>query len=318
MQKIIKMINDASNIAIISHIDEDCDAFGSSLAMQEMLRKQGKKVVYYLDKPIEKKLSFLSNDYLLYDENEKNKHFDLVICLDSGDIGRLGTRAEILKNADKTICIDHHYTNIGYCDENIVDGDISSTCEMIYDLFCLMQIEITKEMAVFLYCGIMGDTGCLKYGCATAKTAMIISKLMEIGFDHADLCRRIFDIEPAEIIRLKGYIMNNIESHFGGKVSIAWVDEEILDKFGVCEKDTGNIVNIPRSVQGTQIAAFIKKTKEKVKISLRSNGKYSVGAVASKLGGGGHEMAAGASVGDISVEDAKEKLLNAIGEVING
>ena len=29
-------------------------------------------------------------------------------------------------------------------------------------------------------------------------------------------------------------------------------------------------------------------------------------------------MAAGAVVGDISVEDAKEKLLKAIGEVING
>jgi phosphoesterase RecJ-like protein len=112
--------------------------------------------------------------------------------------------------------------------------------------------------------------------------------------------------------------MNNIESYHNGEVSLAWVDTKILKEFGVNECDTGNIVNIPRSVDGTEIAAFIKKTDEKVKISLRSNGKYNVGEIAVKLGGGGHEMAAGAAVGDISVDEAKEKLLKAIGEVING
>lgn len=317
MQKVIEMINNASDIAILSHIDEDSDAFGSSLAMQEMLRTKGKNVCYYLEKPIEKKLSFISDDYLIYD-GEKNKHFDLVICLDSGDITRLGKRAEVLKNADKTICIDHHYTNIGYCDKNIIDGDISSTSEMIFDLLSFMNFEITEKIAIFLYCGIMGDTGCLKYGCATAKTALVISKLMEFGFDHAYYCRRIFDLEPVELVKLRGYVMNNIESYYNGEVSLAWVDKKILEEFGVGESDTGNIVNIPRSVEGTQIAAFIKKTDEKVKISLRSNGKYNVGEVATKLGGGGHEMAAGASVGDVSIEDAKEKLLEAIGEVIDG
>ncbi len=318
MQKIIKMIDKATDIAILSHIDEDSDAFGSSLAMQEMLRGKGKNVCYYLEKPIEKKLSFISDDYLIFGEEDKNKHFDLVICLDSGDLGRLGKRADILKNCDKSICIDHHYTNTGYCDENLVDGEISSTSEMIYDLFVEMNIEISKKMAVYLYCGIMGDTGCLKYSCATPKTAYVISKLMEFGFEHAYYCRRIFDLDPVELVKLRGYVMNNIESYFDSRVSIAWVDVKILEKFGVSECDTGNIVNIPRSVEGTEIAAFIKKTEEKVKISLRSNGKYNVGKVASLLGGGGHKMAAGAVVGDVSIDEAKDMLMRAIGEVIDG
>ena len=318
MQKIINMIDKATDIAILSHIDEDCDALGSSLAMQEMLRNKGKNVCYYLEKPIEKKLSFISDDYAIYGKEDINKHFDLVICLDSGDLGRLGKRADILKNADKSICIDHHYTNNGFCDENLIDGDISSTSEMIYDLFVDMNVEISKTMAVYLYCGIMGDTGCLKYGCATPKTAYVISKLMESGFDHAYYCRRIFDMDPVELVKLRGYIMNNIESHFDGMVSIAWVDAKILEEFGVSECDTGNIVNIPRSVEGTEIAAFIKKTEEKVKISLRSNGKYNVGKVASILGGGGHEMAAGVSLGVVSIDEARDMLKKAIGEVING
>ncbi len=317
MQTIIEMINNAKDIAVLSHIDEDCDALGSSLAVQEMLKNKGKNACYYIEKPLEKKLSFLSDDYKIYDENEK-KHFDLVICLDSGDLKRLGKRAEILENADKSVCIDHHYTNIGYCDENLIDGDASSTSEMVYDLLVEMGAEITKSMAVMLYCGIMGDTGCLKYGCATSKTAFVISKLMEYGFDHAYYCRRIFDLDPVEIVKLRGYVMNNLESYYDGEVTLGWVDEKILNQFGVSECDTGNIVNIPRSVEGTEVAAFIKKTEEKVKISLRSNGKYNVGEIALKLDGGGHEMAAGASVGNISIDEAKDKLLKAIGEVING
>ena len=196
MQKVLEMINNATDIAILSHIDEDADAFGSSLAMQEMLRAKGKNVCYYLEKPIEKKLSFISDDYAIFGKEDENKHFDLVICLDSGDLGRLGKRAEILKNAEKTVCIDHHYTNIGYCDKNIIDGDISSTSEMVFDFFECINFELTQKIAVYLYCGIMGDTGCLKYGCATAKTALTISKLMEFGFDHAYYCRRIFDQDP--------------------------------------------------------------------------------------------------------------------------
>ena len=318
MHGIIKILEEASDIAILSHIDEDCDAFGSSLAMQEMLRAKGKNVCYYLEKPIEKRLSFISDDYVIFGEEDKNKHFDLVICLDSGDLGRLGNRAALLENASKTICIDHHYTNIGYCGENLINGDMSSTSEMIYDLFVEMNVEISETMAIYLYCGIMGDTGCLKYGCASSKTAYVISKLMEVGFDHAYYCRRIFDLDPVELVRLRGYVMNNIESYHNGEVSLAWVDTKILEEFQVSECDTGNIVNIPRSVEGTEIAAFIKKTDEKVKISLRSNGKYNVGKVAMILGGGGHEMAAGAAVGDISIEEAKDKLLKAIGEIING
>ncbi len=316
MQKIIKMIENASQIAILSHIDEDADALGSSLAMLKMLKDRGKNATFYVDKPVEKRLTFLSDDYVIYDNTPKS--YDLVICLDCGDLGRLGKRAEILKNADKSICIDHHYTNVGYCDENLIDGNMSSTSEMIYNLFCEMNINITCEMAKFLYCGIMGDTGCLKYSCASPNTALVISKLMEYDFDHADVCRRIFDTDPIELVKLRGYIMNNLESYFDGKVTLAWADEEILDRFNVSERDTGNIVNIPRGVEGTQVAAFIKKTTEKTKISLRSNGKYNVGEIAQRLGGGGHEMAAGITVGTVSVNEAKEKLLEAIGEVIDG
>lgn len=317
MDNIIKCIEEAKSVVIISHIDEDTDAFGSSLAMLEMLRNMGKKAVYYLSKPIEKRIGFLSDDYKVFDKDKISGRIDLLICLDSGDIGRLGERARLLDMADKTINIDHHYTNTLYAMENRVNGDMSSTCEMVYDLFCEMNVNITNKMARYLYSGIMADTGCLKYNCASPKTAMTISKLMEYDIDHAELCRKIFDIEPISTIRLKGYVMNNLESYYNGKVTLAALNEETLSKFGVGENETGDIVNIPKSVMGTEIAVFIKKTKEKIKISLRSNGKYNVGEIAVKLGGGGHEMAAGAPMPLCDINEAKKRVIEIIGESLD-
>lgn len=317
MDNIVKFIEEAESVAVISHIDEDTDAFGSSLAMLEMLKSKGKKAVYYLSKPIEKRIGFLSDDYEIFDKDKISGRFDLLICLDIGDVGRMGERACLLDMADRTVSIDHHYTNTMYAMENRVDGNMSSTAEMVYDLFCEMNVKITKTMAEYLYSGIMGDTGCLKYNCASPKTVMTIARLMEYGIDHAELCRRLFDIEPVNTIRLKGYVMNNLESYFDGRVTLAALDEEDLQKFGVAENETGDIVNIPRKVEGTEIAVFVKKTKERVKISLRSNGRYNVGEIALKIGGGGHEMAAGAPLPPCSLEDAKKKIIGIIGESIN-
>ena len=76
-------------------------------------------------------------------------------------------------------------------------------------------------------------------------------------------------------------------------------------------------MNIPRSVKGTQVALLIKKTTEKIKLSFRSNGVVNVAEIAVKIGGGGHAMAAGASMPLMDLNEAKQKLIKLIGESIN-
>ncbi|MDY3929190.1 MAG: bifunctional oligoribonuclease/PAP phosphatase NrnA [Clostridia bacterium] len=318
MDNIAKIIEESDNIAIIAHSDEDCDALCSSLAMLEMLKNKGKSAVYYLSGAVEHRLNFFEKNYIIYDESCVDKKYDLVICLDSADESRLGKRISLLKNAKKSISIDHHYTNTMYADVNRVDGNMSSTGEMIYNLLLEMNVEITKKIAEYLYSAIMCDTGCLKYSCASPKTAAVISKLMETGIDHADLCRKLFDRETLNAVKLKAFIMNNIKSYYNGRLNITSINEEQFEEYGVSEKDIGDIVNIPRCIEGTEIAVSIRKIPEKIKISFRSNGKYNVGEIAKKFGGGGHEMAAGASITDCTLDEAEKKIAEAIGEVING
>ena len=92
--------------------------------------------------------------------------------------------------------------------------------------------------------------------------------------------------------------------------------EEDFRKFGVMEKDTGDIVNLPRSAAGTEIAVSVRGLPDKTKISFRSNGKYDVSKLALQFGGGGHAMASGATVSD-SMETAAEKVIAACWEIIH-
>lgn len=315
MKEIEQLIKSAESIAVLAHLDEDCDAFASSLALVKVLKKLGKNVQYFVSKPIEERILFLGNDYKIYEDSDKAQ-FDLVICLDCGDITRLGRRKELFELAKKTLNIDHHYTNDNFADVNIVDADISSTGELLYNLLLDLGVEITKEIAELLYCAIMSDTGCLKYSCASPKTLICVSELMAKGIDHADLCRKLFDTEPLGLVKLKGHIMNDIESYFDGLVSVVTLDEKVLNEYGVSENEVGDVVNIPRSIKGTQIAIFFRKVGNRVKISFRSNGQYSVADISQKIGGGGHIMAAGASLMDVSIEDAKKRVLDIIKETI--
>ena len=46
---IINILNNAKNISIYSHINTDCDAIGSSLALREVLLAQNKNVDVFVN-----------------------------------------------------------------------------------------------------------------------------------------------------------------------------------------------------------------------------------------------------------------------------
>lgn len=315
MKKIIEKIKDSQNIIITAHISEDADAIGSTYAFAQALQDMGKKTTVLLSDEPEDKLKFLKCDYVVF---EKGMEFDadLVVFLDSADEGRLGDR-KILKDKFPNVAIDHHYTNTLYADLSYVDGDASSTGELVYLFLEEMGAKITKSIAECLYAAISGDTGSFKYSCTSPRTMRVAAALMEKGIDHAEISRRIHEQEKIETVRLKGHLMSEIKSFFDGRLRMVTIDKELFKRFGVSEKNAGDVVNIPRMVEGTEIAVSIRETDEKIKLSFRSNGKYNVSDVAANFGGGGHVAAAGAAVLHAKLSDIEKKVIEVVGEIIN-
>lgn len=306
----------SENIAVMAHVNEDGDALGSVFALCHFLENIGKKAVCFLDDEPEKRLDFLNGKYEIFDD-EKEYEFDLCFALDCADKSRLGNRAEIFDSAKNTVCIDHHITNQGYADINIIKPDATSTGEVLYEVISDMGFSVDRYSAMCLYTAIASDSGCFKYSSVTPKTMRVAAELLEYKFDHAEVLRLLFDTEEIENIKLKGYIMNNIESYFDGRLQLVVTDEEILEKFGVSEKDATDLVNIPRMVAGCEIAVELKKRNGKIRLSLRAY-KLDVSVIAKHFGGGGHKLAAGAEIEAPSMSEAKKIVVEVCEKVLDG
>lgn len=319
MSNIKNLVKAASDIVILTHISEDADTLGSAAALKYALSDMGKKAHIYIEDETENRLKFMDNGCYRVYGGETLPKYDLCICVDCGDLARLGKRIELFNGAVHTINIDHHITNTLFAEENLVDAQASSAGEIVYGVIKnVLGQKITDTIAFCLYIAIASDSGCFKYSSVSPKTMRVAADLLETGIDHAKICRKLFDTEEKNVLRMKGYVMENIREYADGKICVVSLDRSILESYGVSEKDTGDTVNIARTVRGCEIAVSIREAEDKVKISLRSNGKYDVSKIAVQLGGGGHKMAAGISLENVDAAEAERIIIQNCIKAIKG
>lgn len=314
MEKIIQKINSAKDIAVLGHVNADPDAIGSCFAFAHMMGLMGKNVHVYLSEQIEERLSFMVDDYTVY-EGENPPHHELCVCLDCGDMGRLGLRKDIFEAADYTVSIDHHISNTYYADLNYVDGKSPATGEILCRLFREMQARLDEYAARQLYTAICSDTGCFKFSSVTPKTMREIANLLEYGFDHSEITRLLFDSDPLPATKFKAMLMLGLKSYFGGRLTLAVVTDEIIANSGISEKEIPDIADIPRVVRGTEVGIALKERKGDIRVNLRSNSDINVSDIAAKFGGGGHVKAAGCTIKGVSLEEAEKIILEVFREV---
>lgn len=314
INEIIEKLKNSKRAAVMAHISEDPDALGSCFAMCCALRAMGNNPTCYLSDIPDDGLKFIGSDFVVYDGTNDDEH-DLCVCLDSGDLKRLDTRVDIFNKCPITLNIDHHYTNDMYADYNYVQATASATGEILFNLFEKMGIEITQEIARYLYTAISGDTGGFKYSNVSPETMRIGASLIEKDINHADIARLLFDTESIAQMRLKGELMSNIHTYCDGKLNVVCIDEQLLERFGI-EDGGGNLVDIPRRAEGTEVAVCIKHRKGKMKASLRSNGRVNVAVIGESFGGGGHIMASGATIDTDDIAEAERLMVAACEKAI--
>lgn len=308
MEEIIQKVKSANSVAVLSHVNEDPDTLGSCFAFAAVLRNMGKKAVVYVSGSIEKRLEFIGGGYEEYSPKVSYDH-DLCVCLDCGDLGRLGERKRLFDSIENTVSIDHHYSNTLFADMNYVEGDASSTGEILYMFFEKLGVEITPEIARYLYIAICSDTGCFKFSNVSSKTMHIAGNLLECGIDNADISRRLFECDSLNAVMLKAEVTQSIESYYDGKLKLVVMTEALRRKYQIREKDLPSAVDIPRMIEGTEVAVCLKEQIGGVRVNLRANGSSDVSVVASKFGGGGHKKAAGCTVIGASMDEIKEKVV---------
>jgi phosphoesterase RecJ-like protein len=304
-------------VGIGGHVRPDADCIGASLSLRQYLvtRYPQLRVDVFLEE-IPASFQFLvGSDAVIKDGATDVDSYDLFIAVDT-EKGRLGDAEAIFDRAQRTANIDHHVSNHGTGDENYLDPDASSTCELIYDL--LDKETIDQKIAEAIYCGIVGDTGVFRYNNTSPKTMRIAAELISYGFDFNELIDRTFYRKTYVQNQLLGRVLMESTLFMDGRCILGVVTRKMMDLYQAVSSDLEGIVNQLMLTEGVACAVFLKETDSlEFKVSLRSNGMVDVARVAEIFGGGGHVRASGCTMNG-TVHDCANNLARYIEEQLRG
>lgn len=305
-EKILNAIKEYDTIIIHRHVRPDPDAYGSQGGLAEILKASfPNKNIFTVGKE-EETLHYLRRlDQIPNDTYEGA----LVIVCDTANAERICDERYHL--GDKLIKIDHHPNVDPYGDMMWIDTDASSVSEMIYEFYLFGKdkgLKISDEAARLLFAGIVGDTGRFLFPSTSKKTFAYAGELIHYQFSRPELFDKMYELSP-NVVKLNGYVLQNFETNKNGAVSMI-LKKELLEQFQVKPSEASLLVGALGHIKGIKAWVFFIEENDQIRVRLRSKGPI-INEIARKYQGGGHPLAAGASIyswddKDLVIKDLEE------------
>ena len=315
-----ELISEADNVILMGHSNGDMDSIGSSLGLYRLTKTLGKEA------KIVNETTGIGLDNFLTEAKKTEEYADCFItkqeALDSVKPNTLlivtDTHKksyvevpELLEKVNKIVVVDHHRRSTDYIENAILtfhEVYASSASELVTEIleYSQLDIELTQIEVEALYAGIMLDTKnfTFKTGVRTFEAAAYLRKC---GVD---------------IIKVKKWFQSDLHtyqiiSEIVSKSEI--VNDSIAISTYENDDENANIIAAKAAdelltIGGITASFVLGKTGDKIYISGRSIGGINVQLILEKLGGGGHITLAGAQLENMSMEDAKQELINRINE----
>lgn len=321
-KKLGDAIKKSKRIAIVTHMNPDGDAMGSSLALSLFLQKLKKEVKVIVPNAFPQFLAWMPDskkalDFQLKEKAVKSfvRKCDLVFILDFNNFKRIEKLGDFLAETDvPKFMIDHHQQPDDLAKYYLHDVKACSTCELVYDLMKGMKHQkmLDKKIAECLYTGLMTDTGSFRFSSVTYKTHLILSELLKTGMVPSDVHSAIYDTYSRDRMKLLGHALHKMHILPDNKTAYIALTGEELKQFNYQKGDTEGMVNYPFSIKGINFCALFMESDGYIKISFRSKGKLDVNKFArANFNGGGHINAAGGK-SNLTLSDTVDKFVSLV------
>jgi len=313
----------ASRRAVLTtHLNADGDGAGSEAAIVSWLRANGTEAWIVNPTAFPGPLRFLleNEDWIVpvgsSRANDIFAHADLAIVLDTGELPRIGRVQESIDEL-KTVVIDHHPPGdqpIGGV--SLRDPGACATAELVHDVISAANGPWNEHMAQGIYVGILTDTGGFRFDNTTGACHEVAAEMIAKGVQPALVHERVYGWAPLRKYRLLERALATLQHDAQAGVSWMTIPKDAYEEVGASADDLEGIVDIPRSIEGTQVGVLFRLTTQgEVKISFRSNGSVDVNALARRFKGGGHVKASGAIVAG-PIDRAVEQVMAATREAV--
>lgn len=292
-KKIKEVIDNLSNdnlILVGGHKNTDYDSICSTLSLTIFLNKIGKKALMLLEEKNYDKLKWFDNFNFIINECNGNDKYNFIL-LDSNRKSRLGIFEKYFDNASIKINIDHHEDNKNESNYIFVDENISSTCEIIYNLISEYENMIDKDIATLLYAGIASDTNSF-YKRVTPNTMEVVSNLLKYNIDSEYIVKNVCKNMTLDESKILADMINNIKYDGFHYIVLDRNNELYKDvDYSVIFKKCASIIYEISDIK--VLGIFLKELDGSISGLFRSNCNVDVDKLAKDLGGGGHKKASG-------------------------
>ena len=297
-------IASAARIIITTHVRADGDAVGSALAMQRVLRQQGRTATVYLHETILDRYAFLAAGapppvWNAAAAGEILAGADLLLIVDTCAAEQLRGMAEPIRRARiPKLAIDHHVTRDDIADAILLDTEAGACAQIVTGLCDHAGWKIDRETADMLFTGLTTDTGWFRFSNADSPVFTTGARLIEAGARPNELYERLYLNDCEARARLAGYVLSSFELLAEGRLAVIRLTREAIARGGATREMTEDLINEPQRV-GSVVACLLlvePETEGPVRVSFRSKRGVDVAALAARFGGGGHERAAGARI----------------------
>lgn len=307
----------AKGIVLTTHQSPDSDGVGSQLALFHALKVMGKQVWIHNRDSVPRICRYLdgSEQATSSDSFDHLDQVDTIVSLDCGARSRLGM-PDSFYHGKTVINIDHHASNVGFGDINVVDADYCATGAMIYDLLIDLDIKLDTAMASALYVALLTDTASFRLATVSADVFHMAAELVEAGADPAVAAKAVYGSNSRARMALLKLSLDTLEFHDDGRSAWLSVDADMYQQTSSDSEDTEGFIDYGRAIEGVMITVFIRQeTEAQWKLSFRGAAGMDVGVLAARLGGGGHRYAAGCTLRG-TLEEVREQVRPLVKELL--
>ena len=327
-QQIIDTLSRSRRVLVTTHVRPDGDALGTAAAMVLAMRRAGVASEVLLLSHLPRKYSFIFHENGIesrdveagWPQHFPFESFDALLVVDTGTWSQLpGVRERIGGWGAPKLVLDHHLTQQDWADVKLVDTKAAAAGEIAADLLDAWKVPLDKPIASALFLAIASDTGWFQFSNTRSQTLRLAARLMEAGVETDRMYQALYQNERAERVALHTRGQQSLELLEGGRLAVITLRKKDFEDTRASVLDTESLINVPLQIRTVDVSMLVVEPTDPsgaapVRVSLRSKGAVDVARFAETLGGGGHARASGLKLDGMPLEQARDRVVNAMGE----
>ncbi|MDE7161842.1 MAG: bifunctional oligoribonuclease/PAP phosphatase NrnA [Anaeroplasmataceae bacterium] len=308
IEKLFQMIESHDTIILHRHSRPDLDALGSQRGLALVLKTAYPKKKIFMVGDMSSRYAFLGQ----MDEIEDAAYAGALAIITDVAVSNM-VSDDRYRLAKDVFVIDHHKNACDITENVIADPTKIAVCELITEILLARNLMIPKDAATALFGGIVTDSGRFQYGETTGDTLFTAGKLLNLGADKEFIYRNLYT-ESLKDRQIKNWFGTQFQTTAEG-VGYLKNKEDVFERFNIDFFTVSRgMVSVMAGI--TEIPIWCNFTLDIANHAIvgefRSR-ELSIVSIAKKYGGGGHDLACGATLAswdevDLVIEDFNELL----------